>query len=65
MIVSLQAAIVKLNGDIDDHIDGHPNLKQDQYLLQTIKGVGPVVSKQMMSLMHNKQFSQASQMAAF
>ena len=65
MIVSLQAAIVKLNGDIDDHIDGHSNLKQDQYLLQTIKGVGPVVSKQMMSLMHNKQFSQASQMAAF
>ena len=30
MISSLQAAIVKLNGDIDDHIDHHHNLKQDQ-----------------------------------
>jgi hypothetical protein len=30
MIASLQAAIVKLNGDIDDHIDHHHNLKQDQ-----------------------------------
>ena len=65
MIASLQEAIAKLNNDIDDHIDRHPNLKQDQDLLQTIKGVGPVVSKQMVSLMHNKQFSQASQMAAF
>lgn len=65
MIASLQKAIAKLNSDIDDHIDHHPNLKQDQDLLQTIKGVGPVVSKQMVSLMHNKQFDQASQMAAF
>ncbi len=65
MIASLQAAIAKLNQDIDDHINRHPNLKQDQDLLQTIKGVGPVVSKQIVSLMHNKQFTQASQMAAF
>ncbi|WP_327192695.1 IS110 family transposase [Psychrobacter sp. PL15] len=39
--------------------------KQDQDLLQTINGVGPVVSRQMLSLMHNKDFTKASQAAAF
>jgi len=65
MIDTLKIAIAKLNDDIDDHIDKHPNLKQDQQLLESIKGVGPVVSKQMVSLMHNKQFTKASQVAAF
>ena len=65
MIAALQDAIAKLNGDIDDHIDSHPNLKQDQDLLKTIKGVGKVTSRQMLSLMHNKSFTKASQAAAF
>lgn len=65
MIAALQEAIAKLNADIDDHIDKHPNLKQDQELLKTIKGVGPATSRQMLSLMHNKSFTQASQAAAF
>ena len=65
MIAALQDAIAKLNGDIDDHIASHPNLKQDQDLLKTIKGVGKVTSRQMLSLMHNKSFTKASQAAAF
>lgn len=65
MITALQEAIAKLNGDIDDHIDNHPNLKQDQELLKSIKGVGPATSRQMLTLMHNKSFTKASQAAAF
>lgn len=65
MIAALQEAIAKLNADIDDHIDKHSSLKQDQELLKTIKGVGEVTSRQMLSLMHNKSFTQASQAAAF
>ena len=65
MITALETAIAKLNNDIDDHIDKHPSLKQDQDLLESIKGVGTTVSRQMVSLMHNKQFNSASQMAAF
>lgn len=65
MIAALQEAIAKLNSDIDDHIDKHPNLKQDQELLKSIKGVGPATSRQMLTLMHNKSFTKASQAAAF
>ena len=65
MVAALQDAIAKLNNDIDDHIDKHPNLKQDQELLKTIKGVGKVTSRQMLSLMHNKSFAKPSQAAAF
>ncbi|WP_201586217.1 IS110 family RNA-guided transposase [Psychrobacter jeotgali] len=65
MIAALQEAIAKLNADIDDHIDRHPTLKQDQELLKSIKGVGTVTSRQMLTLMHNKSFTKASQAAAF
>ena len=65
MIVALKEAIAKINDDIDHHITSHPNLKQDQDLLKTIKGVGKVTSRQMLSLMHNKSFTKASQAAAF
>jgi hypothetical protein len=39
--------------------------KQDQDLLQTCNGVGVIVSRQMLSLMHDKNFTKASQAAAF
>ena len=39
--------------------------KQDQDLLQTSNGVGVIVSRQMLSLMHDKNFTKASQAAAF
>lgn len=65
MISALKEAIANLNDDIDTHVEDHPNLKQDQVLLQTIKGVGPATSRQMLSLMHNKSFTKASQAAAF
>ncbi|WP_414709122.1 transposase [Psychrobacter sp.] len=39
--------------------------KQDQDLLQTSNGVGVIVSRQILSLMHDKNFTKASQAAAF
>lgn len=39
--------------------------KQDQDLLQTSNGVGVIVSRQMLSLMHGKNFTKAPQAAAF
>ncbi len=38
---------------------------QDQDLLQMSNGVGVIVSRQMLSLMHDKNFTKASQAAAF
>lgn len=65
MITTLQEAIEKLNTDIDDHIGNNPSLKHDQRLLKTIKGVGTVVSRQMLCLLRSKTFNSASQVAAF
>jgi hypothetical protein len=39
--------------------------KQDQDLLQTSNGVGVIVSRPMLSLMQDKNFTKASQAAAF
>jgi Transposase and inactivated derivatives len=39
-IAWLTAEIEKLEGDIDDHINRHPDLKHDADLLATIPGVG-------------------------
>jgi len=50
---------------LDEHIDQHPGLKQDQALLESIPGVGPVVSQQMVAVLRSRSFDTASQCAAF
>ena len=50
---------------IDEHIDNDPQLKQDKKLLQSIPGVGHVLSRYLMSLFRSRAFDSASQMAAF
>lgn len=65
VIGHLEQAIAKLNNDIDNHISHHPKLRQEQNLLQSIKGVGQVVSRQMLSLFNTKQFNNAKQVSAF
>lgn len=50
---------------IDQHIDRHPDLKQDRALLRSIPRVGEVVSLRMTALYHSKSFTSASQMAAY
>ena len=41
------------------------NNKQDQDLLQMSNGVGVIVSRQMLFLIYNKNFTKTSQVAAF
>lgn len=65
IIQALEQAIVKLEKDIDDHIDRHPDLKKDRALLRTIPGVGPVLSTKMMLLYRGHSFKKAADMAAF
>ena len=50
---------------IDDHIDRHPQLKKDRAYLESIPGVGPIVSKFMVALIHSRDFVSAKQCAAF
>ena len=65
MIQHLRAERDKLDKDIDDHIDRHPDLKQDQELLLSIPAIGKVTSRIMLSVIRGKQFESASQCAAF
>lgn len=55
----------RLQALIDNHIDKHPQLKQDHQLLQSIPAVGDVLSREMLSLLNSRDFKKASQVAAF
>ena len=65
MIDALKNEIKKLQVDIDDHIDQHPALKKNRALLETIKGIGPVMSRELTLLFATKSFKSAKQAAAF
>lgn len=65
MINTLQAEIKRLQKDIDQHIDQHPQLKRNRQLLESIKGIGPVMSREMVYLFASKFFTNAKQLAAY
>lgn len=65
MISALKAEIHKLKSDIDNHINGHPALKQDRELLQSIPGVAEVCSVQLLSVIRSRDFISAKECAAF
>lgn len=65
MISALKTAIAKLNDEIDTHISSNPKLKAEQELLQSIKGVGQVITRQMLALFNTKRFDNAKQVSAF
>ena len=65
MIDTLTVQIQRLSQDIDDDINNDPTLKKNAQLLKSIKGIGPVVSRQMVSLFATKRFRSAKQVAAY
>ena len=65
MIERLEAEKNRLEQDIDDHIDRHPQLKKDRALMESIPGVGEVVSRLMLSVLHSRPFSCAGQLSAY
>jgi len=64
-IAFLEQQLAKLQQEIDDHINKHPNLKADRDLLTSIPAVGPQVSNHLLSVMHNHDFQSAEQLAAY
>lgn len=65
VINHLEEQIKKLTQKIDKHIDSNDDLKKNRELLQTIKGVGPVISRELTYLFAAKKFKSARQVAAF
>lgn len=64
-IAFLEQQLAKLQQDINDHINKHPNLKADRELLLSIPAVGPQVGNHLLAVMHNHSFQSAEQLAAY
>jgi transposase len=50
---------------IEEHIDKHKKLKEDKALLESIPGVGNVIATRMLMVINSRQFTKASQCAAY
>lgn len=65
VLVQLEKEKARVEQLIDEHIDHDPQLKNDQRLLESIPGVGRVLSRYMMSVFRSRSFESAGQMAAY
>jgi transposase len=62
----LERQIAQIEKDIHDHIDGHPQLKQDAQLIRSIPGCGPKFTAQFLAYIGNaRRFKSAKALAAF
>jgi transposase len=64
-IAFMEQQLTKLQAEIDDHIDRHPDLKNDLALLQSIPAVGTQVGRAMLAILHSRIFDTAEQLAAY
>ena len=61
----IKAQIKKLNKTIDEHIDRHPDLKEDMALLVSIPSVAQKTGTAMLSIMHQHHFRRPEQVSAY
>ncbi|NOR71380.1 MAG: IS110 family transposase, partial [Methylomarinum sp.] len=64
-IVYLENERETLNKLIEEHINKHKNLKDNKVLLESIPGIGKVMSERMLMVIGTHQFKSASQCAAY
>lgn len=65
VIETLDLEIDYLEEQIRDHIDRHPDLREQDELLQSIPGVGPRVSSYAIAWLRGERFDDARQAVAF
>ncbi len=65
MLGALRQEAERLKQEIDDHIDRHDQLKRDRALLQSIQGIGDVLSRHLLAFLHSRDFGSARQCAAY
>lgn len=65
VLVQLKKEKQRLEDLIEQHIDQNPGLKKDRQLLESIPGVGPVISRYMMAVIRSREFVSAPQCAAY
>jgi len=61
----LETELSRIQKEIDEHINRHPNLKDARELLVSIPGVGPQVSNTLLSVILGSSFDSAEQLAAY
>lgn len=65
-IVWLDKQIAKLQGDVNDHIDGHPELKADAELIASIPGLGEATVAKVLAYAGDlRRFANGKALAAF
>jgi transposase len=64
MIGLIKEEIIGLEGQIKQHIDQHPDLKQQSRLLQTIPGIGPRTANLLLSEIEFERYDSARSIAA-
>lgn len=65
VIETLDLEIAYLEDQIRDHINRHPDLRDQDELLQSIPGVGPVVSRYAIAWLRGERFDDVRQAVAF
>jgi transposase len=65
VIETLDLEIAYIEDQIRDHIDRHPDLREQDELLQSIPGVGPVVSRYAIAWLRGERFDDVRQAVAF
>jgi transposase len=58
---ALAAEIARLRRQIDDHLDRHPELKEERALLESIPGIGAKLSLWLLALFRSRTFASARQ----
>lgn len=62
----LQRCAAELQRQIDDHINGHPQLRQDAELINSIPGIGQVTTPKVLAFLGDvRRFKNAKALAAF
>jgi len=65
MIKHLETERASLEKLIEDQLHSHKNLKENKALLESIPGVGKIISQRMLMLLGTHQFKDAHQCAAY
>jgi len=64
-IAFLREQLKQIERAIEQHIDNHPDLKQDRELLNSIPAVGPQAGNAILAVMHNRRIDSAQSLAAY
>lgn len=65
VLAHLEAERQRLINEIEQHIDQNPTLKKDHSLLESIPGIGPVLSRTMTAMLRSRDFRSAAQAGAY